>query len=441
MTINRFTVGTYRTQGKKLPGAYSNVRSGPSASSKSERGIVAVAMSLDWFNDNDIVELTREDFYSNYKVLFARNINDPELLGLREIFINANTVLIYRLNSAGTKATATSGKFTVTAKNVGTRGNDISFRVAKSTHVGKYDVSVYLDGKMIDYQTVVSIKDLITSRFVDYGGVGDFEDTDLTANTGLSGGTNGEVTTENHTDFLEKLEKKDFNILVCGSADNDIKELYASYTKRLRDEKGLPFQTVIHGKLSDHIGIIGLKNSVVGGNEIDLVYYHAGVEASVSINSDLANHEYKGELEIEADYSDELLELYLEQGWAVYNRSNSYPYLIEDINSFTSFTEDMKKDFAQNQVVRTTDYVIKNIKRIWNIEFLGKVNNTDANREGFRGRVLKFLEEMQNQGAIVELENEDFMVKQGNSKDSVVAILNIQPAQSMKKLYLEVLVY
>lgn len=441
--VNRFTTGVYEAEGKAIPGAYGKVRSGPSGEGRSDRGVVAIAMGLDWFKDSDVVRLTKDDFYTNYMALFARDKGDEELLGLREIFRSAETVLLYRLNNAGTKATVTVGTtFTITAKNVGTRGNDLSVRIAKSTTVGKYDVTVYLDGKMVDYQTVTAIKDLIDSRFVDYTGTGDLSDTHVTATKNLSGGTNGNVTTSNHTDFLSKLERLDYNVLACTSTDDTIKDLYAEHTIRLRDTKALPVQVVIHGKLYDHIGVISLKNPAIAeGKQSMLVCFHAGIEAAVPIEQDLANKIYDGELKIEADYSDELLELYLGQGWAVYGKTNAEPFLIQDINSFISFTPEFKKDFRENQVVRVTDYTVSGIFRIFNTEFLGKINNNQADREGFRSRVLSFLEELANKGAIVNLEVEDFIVEPGSAPDSVRGKLNIQPSQSMKKLYLDVLVF
>lgn len=48
--------------------------------------------------------------------------------------------------------------------------------------------------------------------------------------------------------------------------------LYA-FTKRLRDEMGIKFQTVLFNKAADYEGVINLKNKVTDADEASLVYW------------------------------------------------------------------------------------------------------------------------------------------------------------------------
>ena len=55
--------GNFVTQNKKLPGTYINIISASkSATAISDRGVAAIAIELDWGADNEIIEMTSNDF-------------------------------------------------------------------------------------------------------------------------------------------------------------------------------------------------------------------------------------------------------------------------------------------------------------------------------------------------------------------------------------------
>jgi hypothetical protein len=145
--------GTFVTQNKILPGSYINVISAASASAElSDRGIVAVPLDLKWGQEGSVITVEKGDFQKNCFKLFGYSYTDDEMKPLREIFMNAVKVFVYRLGT-GVKAQNTFG----TAKHAGSRGNDI--QIAISTNVDdatKSDVKTYVGGQLVDSQTVLT---------------------------------------------------------------------------------------------------------------------------------------------------------------------------------------------------------------------------------------------------------------------------------------------
>ena len=145
--------GTFVTQNKILPGSYINVISAASASAElSDRGIVAVPLDLKWGQEGSVITVEKGDFQKNCFKLFGYSYTDDEMKPLREIFMNAVKVFVYRLGT-GVKAQNTFG----TAKHAGSRGNSI--KVVISTNVDdptKSDVKTFVGSQLVDSQTVLT---------------------------------------------------------------------------------------------------------------------------------------------------------------------------------------------------------------------------------------------------------------------------------------------
>ena len=71
--------GTFTTQDKILPGAYINFISLENASAlTSERGIVTMALELDWGVENEVFEVSETDFRENCLKIFGYYNNDDK---------------------------------------------------------------------------------------------------------------------------------------------------------------------------------------------------------------------------------------------------------------------------------------------------------------------------------------------------------------------------
>lgn len=97
--------GTFLFQNKDLPGAYINFVSAASANpALSDRGIATMPLELDWGVDGEVFEVTNADFQKNSREIFGYDYTHEKLKGLRDLFLNAQTLYAYRLNSGGKKA-------------------------------------------------------------------------------------------------------------------------------------------------------------------------------------------------------------------------------------------------------------------------------------------------------------------------------------------------
>ena len=233
--------GTWLTQNKVLNGAYINFISAARASTNlSDRGYVALPMELDWGPDEEVFTVTQEDFQKDCLKVFGYSYDSDKLKGLRDLFKNATVLYAYKLNK-GVKA---SNKF-ATAKYSGVKGNDIKIVITTDIDEGsKYNVTTLYGNKEIETQTVAAIKDLVPN---DYIGEWKSEALEATAGIALEGGTNGEaVTGTEYQAFLDAIEAYNFNTLGCLSTTDQIKSLFVAFTKRLRDEVGAKFQTVLY---------------------------------------------------------------------------------------------------------------------------------------------------------------------------------------------------
>jgi len=428
--------GTFLVQNKVLPGAYINFVSAARASANlSDRGYAALALELDWGVDGDVFTVENADFQTDSLKIFGYDYISPKLKGLRDLFLNAKTLYAYRLNS-GVKAENTYA----TAKYSGIRGNDL--RIIVSANVDeptKFDVVTMFDTVIVDNQTVTTASGLVDNDFAVFKKTATLE---VTAGMPLTGGTNGTVVGTAYQTFLDKVEAYSFNTLGCLSTEETVKSLFVAFTKRLRDEMGVKFQTVLYNKTADHEGIINLKNAALdaGANGTDLVYWLTGASAGCAVNKSNQNKLYDGEFEVYTDYKQSQLAAAIKAGEFVFHKVGEEIRVLDDINSFTSITVDKNDDFQSNQVVRVLDQIGNDIAVLFNTRYLGKVQNNDAGRIAFWNDLVSYNKQMEQIQAIENFVSDELKVEKGNDKKSVTVTNPVTPVAAMAKLYMTVIV-
>lgn len=398
--------GTWTSQDKVLPGSYINFVSADKAGiTLSDRGVCAIPMELDWGKDGEVIKVNAEDVRNVSYRVFGHDYTDEEMLPIREVFRHAKTLYIYRLNS-GEKA----ANDYATANCSGARGNDLKIAItANVDEPSKFDVVTYLGTVKMDTQTVEKAADLKANDYVTFKG--------------------------NAT-----LEAYAFNALGCPSSDNKVKALYVAYSKRMRDEVGVKFQTIVYDTAADYIGVINLKSKVTGAKEQDLVYWLTGAEAGCAVNRSVTNMKYDGEYMVDTPLTQYELKTAVKNGELVFHKVGNEIHVLEDINSFVTLTSEMGADFQLNQVIRVLDQVGNDIASMFNTKYLGKIQNDNSGRISFWNDVVSFFSKMQDIGAIENFDSGEVVVANGEDKRSVLVTTNCQPVCAMEKLYMTVTV-
>lgn len=424
--------GTFTAQNKKLPGTYINFASASRASaSLSDRGIVAIPLLMDWGAADEVFEVSNEKFVNNSLKIFGYDYSHEKMKGLRDLFKNTKTLYAYRLNGKGTKATNTYAE----AKYPGIRGNDLKIIISKNVDdETKFDVKTVLEFKEMDVQTVKNSSELVANDWVT------FKSAELqeTASTPLASGTNGtEVTTSEYQAFLNAIESYSFNALGCPVEDAKINELFVTFTKRMRDEVGAKFQTVVYRKPADYEGVISVENEVTDDvNKASVVYWTTGAQAGCAVNKSLTNTAYDGEFKIKVDYTQSQLADALESGKFIFHNVTGEVRVLEDINTFTSVTDEKSIDFSNNQTIRVIDQIANDVAALFNTKYLGKIPNNASGRISLQSDVVAIHRALEDIQAIENFSADDIVVAQGDTKKSVVLTDKITVINAMSQLYM-----
>lgn len=422
--------GTFVTQNKVLPGAYFAFISKATATANlSERGVVAMALDMNWGADNAIIKVDASEVQKDSLKIFGYDYAADEMKNIREIFKHATTLYAYKLTSGGTKASNTYA----TAVHAGTRGNDLKVVIQSDVDdTSKYVVSLYLGTTKVDEQIVGFASDLVANDFVTW-----VSDASLAATAGeaLTGGTNGASDTTAHQTFLNKIEAyPDVNAIGYMGTEDAVKALYVAFAKRMRDEVGIKLQAVVFNSAADSIACVNVKN------QVDLVPWVTGVIAGTAVNKSATNMKYDGELVVNTEYTQKELSAAIVAGEFVLHQVGTEVRVLEDINSMVTTTDEQGEVFKDNQTVRVIDNIATSIASVFADKFIGKVPNNESGRISLWSDIVKIHQELADIQAIEGFESGDIVVAQGDAKKSVMVNSAITVVNTMTKLYMKTVV-
>jgi len=434
--------GTFTSQNKVRPGVYINlVGEKKTVGSMGERGTVSVPLTLNWGQSKTVIAINAGD---DLRSLLGYDLSAPELVLVREALKKAKTLLLYRLNE-GTKASATAGSLTLTAKYGGIRGNNITVAVKQNVDdAGLFEVITFVAETIVDSQTAANIAALKSNAFVQFGGTGALT---LAAGVPLVGGSNGAVTNQDHADYLAQIELKDFNTIALVSTDASLKSVYAAFARRLREDEGRKIQVVLaNDPSSDYEGVISVKNGVklVDGTVLEAqkaTVWVAAATAGASMNKSLTYDAYEEAVDADIRYTNSQTVEALQAGEFVFTVSGGRVIVEQDINTFTGYLPEKGKAFSKNRVIRVLDGIANDFKHIFETFYIGKVDNNADGRSSFRNECLKYLNNLQSLNAIQNFDAQsDLAVVAGEDTDSIIIEANIQPVDSVEKVYMKVTV-
>ena len=442
--------GTFISQNKILPGAYVNFVSAARASTElSDRGIATIPLALDWGSLGEVVEVSAAEFRERSLMLFGYGYDDEKLKCLRDLFRNTRTAYLYRLGSDGRVA---SNEY-ATARHAGARGNDLCVVIATNPDdASKKDVMLYLDAALVDRQTVASAGELAGNGYVAWDPEAGLQDT---AGSRLSGGSSPDITIADYQAYLDKIESYAFNAIGCPAGDQNLKGLFAAFTRRMRDEQGMKFQCVLYNPeaCSDYEGIVDVLNKAGGGEGAGagaggdgqggadawgLVYWTVGVVAGTAVNASATNKAYDGEYVPDTGYTQSQLESAIKAGKFTFHRVGGDIRVLSDINSLVGTTEAKGAEFKENQTIRVIDEIANNIAVLFNKKYIGAIANDADGRISLWSDIVAMHERLQAVRAIEGFSSGDVEVLPGEAKRAVVVNGLVTPVNAMSQLYMTV---
>lgn len=426
--------GTFLVQNKELPGAYINFVSKSAATAVlSERGIATMPLELDWGVSGEIFKVTNEDFHESSREIFGYEYSDDKLKGLRDLFLNTQTLYAYRLNGDGKKA----GNELAEALYSGVRGNDLKIVVqVNADDESLFDVKTILGTAVVDEQTVSKADELADNKFLKWKSGATLK---AAAAIPMTGGENGTVSGKDHQDYLDKAESYTFNTMGVVVTDDSTKSLYAAYNKRLRDEMGVKFQLVLYDYAkADFMGVISANNKVLdeGWSESSLVYWVTGASAGCAVNKSNQNKKYDGNFTVDTPYTQNQLKAAIREGKFTFHLVGTDVRVLEDINTMVTTSDAMGDAFKDNQTIRVIDQIGNDIAVLFNTKYLGVVPNDAAGRISLWSDIVKHHEQLQEIRAIENFSDADVTVEQGDTKKSVVVTDSVTVVNAMSKLYM-----
>lgn len=435
--------GTWTAQNKVLPGAYVNFVSVASASaSLSDRGVVTMPLSLDWGPEDEVFEVSNEDFQKDTLRIFGYPYTADEMKGLRDLFINAQTLYAYRLNGGGRKA---ENEY-ATALYSGTRGNAVKIGISQNVDNDTlYDVATYMDTTTMDVQTVSAAEELEANAFVTFK-----ENTELkeVAPLPLSGGMNAIDTGNGYQDYLDRIESYTFNTMGVVTTDDVTKRLFVAFNKRVRDEVGKKFQLVLYNyPTADYMGVISVKNKCTDGavkgnssmvfpEEAAAVYWTTGAQGGCAVNNSCQNKRYDGEYTIDTAYTQTQLKAAIKAGEFVFHSVNGEVRVLDDINTMVTTTDTQGDIFKDNQTIRVIDQLANDDAILFANKYLGVIPNNAAGRTALWSDLVNIRKELQRISAIEDFSEADVIVLPGDTKKAVVVENAVTVVNAMAKLYM-----
>ena len=444
--------GVFTAQNKIRPGAYIKFQGVPSSDNiLGSRGVVTFAAPLGWGPEQELIKITVNDLSNNnLEKLIGYNFYNSGAKLIKAALENAHTLLLYRGNVGGQKASATisvgeSINLTVTAKYPGTVGNTISVSVTDGG--AGYIVATYLGSTQKDSQVVENIEELVSNDFVDFSGTGKIAKEAV--NTLLTNGTDGTFETNNYNEYLAKLKQTEFDTLAAynfssGAAfftGEDIK----AFIQEMRDRRGIKCQAVINNYVAaNYEAIISTNGQGVryaDGTELsgeEFVVWVAGATAGAGVTESNTYKIVTDAIEIISDVLEDDIEQLITQGYFLISRRRDGVIVVEkDINTLTTLRSDTTEAFKENKVIRLMDSIANHIALDFEQNYIGKVVNDDNGRALFKASIISYLTDLQTSGAIVNFDSTtDVTGESGEQPDSYYSEIYVQPTYSVDKLYM-----
>lgn len=249
------------------------------------------------------------------------------------------------------------------------------------------------------------------------------------------------------TAALAALKTVQFNVLCYpydGEGEEANKAAIVTWIKAMREDEGVKCQAVLANHAADSEGIINVAQGIVmaGNQELtaaEATAWVAGATAGASITTSNTGMVYAGAVDVKPRMTKSEMEAAIAAGKFIFKVDTAQNVsVVYDINSFTKATVDKGKVFMKNRVIRTIDNIANDITKIFEANYVGKVNNNADGRSLLKASLVDYFTTLQNLGAVQNFEVGDVTVSAGTDSDAVVIDAAVQPVDSVEKIYITV---
>ncbi len=438
--------GTWTSQDKVLPGVYIRFATGQANGlTVGERGIVTICEPMSW---GPVGQVTPVALTTDVTPITGYDINDPHNQFLQEMLKGTDrtsaptTVLLYRPSaSSSAQASVTTGQLTATAAYPGARGNDISIIITELTDPeSTFTVSTVVDGVIMDQQTAATVEDLESNDWVTFSGTGA-----LAATTGaaLTGGEDGTVQSAAYSAYLTAIEPYKFDIMVYDGTDSTVQTALLSFIERMNDNNGQYCQLVASDLSNPNSRYVINVNSPVNlsdGTQLtaqQATWWAGGAQAGAMYNQSLTYAQYPGAVSTVMWTTDEYANQ-IQAGNFVLFAEDGVVKVMQDINTLTTYTQDIGEIYRYNRTMRLCNTIANDIFKQFSASFIGVVNNNEQGRARFQAAIVGYLQQIQDNQGIQNFIPEDVEVLPGTAIDAIVVNVAIQAVGSVEKIYMTV---
>lgn len=252
---------------------------------------------------------------------------------------------------------------------------------------------------------------------------------------------------ESVTTALTKLKTISFDVLCYpfdGVSETVNKTAIVTWIKAMREEEGVKCQAVLANHEADHESVINAVQGVVisDGTELtaaQVTAWVAGATAGASVITSNTGMVYAGAIDVSPRMTKTEMEAAIKAGKFIFKVDSAQNVsAVYDINSLTTLTAEKAKMFTKNRVIRTIDNIANDVAKIFEANYVGKINNNEDGRSLLKATLIDYFNTLQNMAAIQNFETDDVTVTAGTDSDAVVINCNIQPVDSVEKIYITV---
>jgi hypothetical protein len=218
----------------------------------------------------------------------------------------------------------------------------------------------------------------------------------------------------------------------------------ATWVATMRDTEGVKIQAVMADFVGNYEGIIDVSQGVILSGSTTLTNaqttaWVAGATAGASVTQDNTGLQYDGAIDVSPRMTKTQMEAAITAGkWIFKVDTSQNVTAVYDINCLTTYTATKSKVFRKNRVIRTLDGINNDIVTIFESNYAGKISNTADGRSSVRAILIEYFNVMQNMGAIQNFQASDVTVAAGTDSDAVLVTVNVQPVDSIAKIYMTV---